>query len=385
VRRARAARAVLRLAVALGALAAWAGGAAAHGVGMSDLVLRVDGAHLEGDWQLNVRDARRLLGMDPGAGGEGAWLELRAHEPALRESLAHALAMKADGRPFAFGFTPAPLAWEREFDNVKLHLAATAPAPPVHLELRCDLLFARDPAHRAYFSVEDSRVTSVGAFRTDLRVVTLDIRQFHFLDVLVEFAREGLWHIWTGLDHMLFVIALLLPATLVRTGGDWAPREGLWPSTREVLKVVTAFTVAHSLTLALSFFGVVRPPSQWVEVGIALSVFAAAWNNLRPFLPGRAWVMAMAFGLVHGMGFAGALSNLSLPRGAHLLALGAFNVGVEIGQLTVVGATMPLLYLGSRRRLYPRLIMGAGSLAIAWFAMLWVLQRAFGLEFFARG
>jgi hypothetical protein len=158
---------------------------------------------------------------------------------------------------------------------------------------------------------------------------------------------------------------------------------GLRSSTGEVVKVVSAFTVAHSLTLCTSFLGVVRPPSQWVEVGIALSVFAAAWNNLRPFLPGRAWAMAFGFGLVHGMGFAGALTNLSLPRHARLLALGMFNVGVELGQLALVLVAMPLLYAASRRNWYPRVVMGMGSLGIAWLALVWVLERAFGLALFA--
>src|SRR5262249_18746841 len=157
-------------------------------------------------------------------------------------------------------------------------------------------------------------------------------------------------HIWSGLDHILFLLALLLPAALVREGTAWSPRPGLWTTAREVLKVVTAFTVAHSITLCLSFFGLVTLPSRWLEATIALSVFAAAWNNLRPFLPGRAWVMALGFGLVHGLGFAGALRNLALPMRARGLALASFNVGVEVGQLAIVAAVLPLLYAASRRR-----------------------------------
>jgi hypothetical protein len=149
---------------------------------------------------------------------------------------------------------------------------------------------------------------------------------------------------------------------------------------REVLKVVTAFTVAHSLTLGLSFFGVVTWSARWTEAGIAFSVLAAAWNNLRPFLPGRAWIMALVFGLVHGLGFAGALRNLSLPTHARGLALAAFNVGVEVGQLAIVAVVLPLLYLASRRRAYPRLVMGASSLAIAWLAALWTVERLFGIS-----
>src|SRR5262249_46589358 len=148
--------------------------------------------------------------------------------------------------------------------------------------------------------------------------------------------------------------------------GGWSRRDSLAGTMREGIKVVTAFTVAHSVTLALAFFGIFLPPARFVEVGIALSVFAAAWNNVRPFLPGRAWVMALVFGLVHGLGFAGALRNLSLPIHARWLALIAFNLGVEVGQIAIVALALPLLYNAAKRPEYPRFVMGAGSLVIAW-------------------
>jgi hypothetical protein len=139
---------------------------------------------------------------------------------------------------------------------------------------------------------------------------------------------------------VLFLMALLLPVPLVRAGGGWAPREDTRAAAGDVVRIVTAFTLAHSLTLALGALGLVRLPGRWVETAIAASVFAAAWNNLRPFLPGRAAALAFGFGLVHGLGFAGALAQLGLPRQARGLALLAFNLGVELGQLAIV-ATMP--------------------------------------------
>lgn len=354
-----------------------------HGVGMSQLVLRVDGSHIAGEWEINLRDARMALGLDPAITGETGWLDLRSHEAAFRALLVRQLSLAADSLACPIELTVAPMEWHRDFDFVRLYLASACPHPPKRLTLHCDLLFDRDPTHRAYFSIEDERVTGLGVFRTNERSVTMDVHQFDFFGILGEFIREGLWHIWSGLDHMLFLLALLLPASLVRTGNAWSPRIGLGQVARQVVKVVTAFTLAHSLTLCLSFFGVMRPPSQWVEVAIAVSVFAAAWNNLRPFLPGRAWTIALSFGLVHGLGFAGALNNLALPRHARVLALAAFNVGVEIGQLAIVVVVLPLLYAASRRGWYPRIVMGLGSLGIAWLAVIWVLERAFGLSLFA--
>jgi hypothetical protein len=356
------------------------GAADAHGVGTSEVALVVDGAHATGTWSLNLRDARKLAGLDPSVTGDAGFAELRAHEPALRAAIAGRVALAADGgaaQPLAL--EPAPLEWRRDLDDVRFHVAATFAAPPRRLGIHDELLFDADASHRAYFSIEDDRVTSVGVLRAWQRGVTVDVHQFHAFATAAEFVREGVRHIWTGADHLLFLIALLLPAALLGPAGGWRPRPGLAASAREVAKVVTAFTLAHSVTLSLSFFRVVTPPAAWVETGIALSVFAAAWNNLRPFLPGRAWWMALAFGLVHGLGFAGALNNLSLPRHARVLALGAFNVGVELGQLAIVAVALPLLYAASRHRAYPRLVMGAGSLGIAWLAIVWALERGAGL------
>ncbi len=146
--------------------------------------------------------------------------------------------------------------------------------------------------------------------------------------------------------------------------------------------MVTAFTCAHSVTLALSFFGIIRLPVEITESAIAASVFVAAWNNLHPFLPGKAWVMAATFGLVHGLGFANALAQLGAPPHLRALALGSFNVGVELGQLVIVGVALPLLYAASRRQFYPRVVMGAGSFAICWVAVLWFLERGFDIQLF---
>jgi hypothetical protein len=378
--RPRAVEGVARRALAVGLWVLLAAAEArAHGVGMSQLALRLDGARVEGHWDLHLADARRVVGLDgAGAAGQAGWGDLREHEQALRAYLAGRLALASDGAACALD-VPAPLEWQPELGQVRAQVVARCPRAPSQLEARCWALFDVDPKHRAYFSVQDDRMTHLGAFRRDAQRVVVDVHYFHVWAGFVEFAREGAAHIWSGLDHVLFLLALLLPAPLVRDDGAWRRRVGLRAALREVVKVVTAFTAAHSLTLCLSFFGLVSLPARLVECGIALSVFAAAWNNLRPFLPGRAWVMAFVFGLVHGLAFAGALRNLSLPTHARGFALAAFNVGVELGQLAIVAAALPLLYVASRRRWYPRLVMGGGSLVIAWMAVLWLIERGFGI------
>ena len=357
--------------------------ARAHGLGMSTLQLQLDGTRLHGEWILNQKDAERALGRDATLPKDAAWADLQAHESELRALLVRSLVVLADSLPAHVALDPAPMRRDPKFDDVILRLEITCPVEPTRLTLKSDLLFDLDAKHRGYFSVQDAKAFNAGVLYADARQATFGVRQYHFGETVHEFVREGVHHIWSGLDHLLFLLALLLPAGLVSGGGDWRPRIGLRAALGEVLKVVTAFTLAHSITLALGFFGVVRFPEAVIEAGIAASVFLAAWNNLRPFLPGRAWTMAFGFGLVHGLGFAGALANLSLPRQGRGVALASFNVGVELGQIAIVLAVMPLLYLASRRSWYPRLVMGVGSLVIAFVAVLWFLERGFGIRFFA--
>src|SRR5262249_10723964 len=128
------------------------------------------------------------------------------------------------------------------------------------------------------------------------------------LATVATFVRNGVWHIWTGFDHMLFLVSLLLPAVARREHGRWRTVSRFPDALAETAKVVTAFTVAHSATLSVAALGIVDLPSRLVESAIALSVAVAALNNLVPvFDPRRTWRVALAFGLIHGFGFASVL------------------------------------------------------------------------------
>ena len=193
----------------------------------------------------------------------------------------------------------------------------------------------------------------------------------------------GMQHIAQGTDHLLFLFALLLPAPLllVRTapgGARWGHAAGVRSAVVNVLRVVTAFTLGHSLTLLLGSAGWLRLPSAPVETLIAVSILCSAAHAFRPLFPGReAWVAA-GFGLVHGLAFAGALSELELEPGRFALALLGFNLGIEAMQLSVLALTFPwLLLLAATRAYAPFRVAGAvvaGGAAIAWIA-----ERAFHL------
>jgi HupE / UreJ protein len=178
--------------------------------------------------------------------------------------------------------------------------------------------------------------------------------------------RLGLRHIAEGTDHLLFLLVLLVPAPLLSAGSRWAGSAGRRHSFKCVLKVVTAFTLGHSITLALAALGFVALPSRPIEVLIAVSIFVSAVHAIRPLFPGREPAIAASFGLVHGLAFAATLSQLGLQPWERLANILAFNAGIETMQLVVVAAIMPSLLLLSGTRVYPWFrVGGAGFAAIA--------------------
>jgi hypothetical protein len=167
---------------------------------------------------------------------------------------------------------------------------------------------------------------------------------------------------------------------LVWRDRTWMATDSFKAAFWEVLKVVTAFTVAHSITLSLATFGVLTIPSRLSESAIAASVVVAALNNVYPIFHGRRWIVAFLFGLIHGFGFANVLADLGLPKNTLLLALVAFNLGVEIGQLAIVALFLPLAYGLRQTWFYRRVTLVAGSLLIALLAGTWLVERAFDLK-----
>ncbi len=186
--------------------------------------------------------------------------------------------------------------------------------------------------------------------------------------------RLGARHIAEGTDHLLFFLTLLLPAPLLARAGRWSGRASIRRSLTHILGIVTAFTLGHSFTLALSGLGLVHLPSRPVEVMIALSILVSAVHALRPLFPGREAVVAGSFGLVHGLAFASALNELGVTGWYRLVSLFGFNLGIEAMQLTVVAFTLPALLLLSRTKYYAVFrIVGAAFAVVASCA--WISER----------
>ena len=189
------------------------------------------------------------------------------------------------------------------------------------------------------------------------------------------FLVEGIRHILGGYDHVLFLLCLLLPAVMRRTPQGWQPVEKLSQAVWPVVGIVSAFTVAHSITLGLAAMKWVSIPPSIIEPAIAVTIILAALDNLLPIFPVRRVVVTFFFGLIHGFGFAGVLAELNLPTGDFVRALLTFNIGLELGQLMIVVGVTTLLFLLRDRRHYRSWVIRGGSMAAILIGVLWLIER----------
>lgn len=376
-------RPVAPLVLGLFCLLAFISTTLAHKTSDSYLGLSIENGKVTGRWDIALRDLQEAIGFDDNGDGTVTWDELKAREHLIAPYAFSNLTVRAGSTTAAL--RQKSLGYEAHEDGayVILRFDLEGITQPEKLTLGYQLFFKHDPLHRGLF-----RLAASDPGRTEPRIQTtifspfnpaqeFTVREPSAWRQLASFGREGAWHIWIGFDHVLFLIALLLPSVLRREQGQWRSVGEFRPALWEVLKIVTAFTVAHSITLALAALEIVRLPSRWVEATIAASVALAALNNLRPFFEKRGWMVAFGFGLVHGFGFASVLGDLELGRDSLAWALASFNLGVELGQLAIVLLFLPLAFALRHSWFYQRLTFQGGSACVVLIAAAWTLQRLF--------
>lgn len=372
------------LALGLGLGLALALPASAHKPSDSYLGIRMDGTQLHGQWDIALRDLEYAIGLDADDNGEITWGELRAKHDAIAAYAMARLRVQSAGEDCPLAVTGHLVDDHTDGTYAVLKFGGTCTRASDALELRYSLFFDIDAQHKGLLRLESihegATATLTGVFSADRPEQKFELRAHSALDQFIDFGREGIWHIWIGFDHVLFLLSLLLPAVLVLRQQSWQPASGFGGTFWDVVRVVTAFTVAHSITLSLAALEIITLPSRLVESVIALSVLLAALNNVWPVIAERRWLMAFVFGLIHGFGFASVLADLGLPRNALLIALVGFNLGVEAGQLAIVACFLPLAFLVRATSFYRRGIMTGGSLLIALVALVWMVERVFDLR-----
>jgi hypothetical protein len=382
------ARWLLALALAWVGVIAWA-----HQSGNSYLDIQVRQGVVQVVLDYPVRDVARELGLtDPAALDRAA---LQAARTRLADAFLAKLAIEIDDQPLQLADAGQQMTVRGDGLYVRQLLtghwgldgratasgtqaeSAAAIAPgTMRLQYRFfDSQRAETSDGRAFV-----RVTAGNAFETATVLDAtqpkrlLSLRRYAVWEVIASYAWEGLRHIWDGLDHLLFLVCLMIPGLLPRE-----PAPGAWrPAAMHAVKVVTAFTLAHSVTLAAAVMGWIEPPERLVESAIAGSIAITAALNLSGSVGQHHWKLAAGFGLIHGFGFAGGLRELGLSSDRLLESLLGFNLGVEAGQLLLLALIAPLAALLSRRPAVSRWSAQCASVAILAFSGFWFVERLMG-------
>jgi hypothetical protein len=353
----------------------------AHIASNGFLTLNVEGSsRLNGHIELAVRDVELAVGLDTNGDGKVTWGEVRAHEREIVDYVVRHLSISSGRSVGRCEVRGGALEVNERVDGnylwVPLGLVCARSLDAIAIDYR--MMQGIDPSHRGLLVVSAYGATQPGVLIPGAGPTVISLGHVTWLTTVAEYFKVGVWHIWSGIDHLLFLLSLLLPAVLRRADGRWEAAPLARPAFINILKVVTAFTLAHSVTLSLAAFDVVHLPSRLTESVIAASIIIAALNNVFPRVTEGRWRIAFAFGLLHGFGFASVLAEMGLPPGARLISLVAFNLGVEAGQLAVVLAAMPLAYWLRATRFYRNAVLNWGSCAIAGLALVWLVQRATG-------
>jgi hydrogenase/urease accessory protein HupE len=338
----------------------------AHPLPLSYVDLRLDRDGLEATVEAPIVDlahdlphlaAKLLLASDT----------LQAHRQEVAALLTSRLTLSTSGKilpPDVEGIEPVP-----DQKDVRLRLRYGWSEPPAMLHIQCRL-FPDDPSHQTYVDVYEEQALKremIFDSRTSQQDYVLGSRQ-SVGSVIRQFLIQGVNHIFTGPDHILFIVGLLL------LGGKL----------KQLLKIVTAFTVAHSVTLCLAALNIFNPPARIIEPTIALSIVFVGVHSMvmrqkhpdATSSPDMRLLFAFGFGFIHGFGFANALRELELPRQALVAALFSFNLGVECGQACIVLTVAPLLaWLHRKNDRIAQRVVTAGSLAVIAAGGVWFVQR----------
>lgn len=288
--------------------------------------------------------------------------------------------------PITFEGTDVVETANRMYAAFEFTVDRTFAAAPREFEVTYTGIFEDRAGHSGFVVISTDPVTGVflneGDFQPDLLTSadptsTINLDDPNQLKAFTGTVSLGMEHIFIGTDHILFVLVLLLPAVMLFSATrGWEPvptiSAGLW----RVLKIATMFTLAHSITLTLGGLQIIELPSKLVETVIALSIIATALHNLKPVFANREHLIAFAFGIFHGFGFAGLLSELGVGRGQRLISLLGFNLGVEIGQAFIILLLFPTLAMLRRTAAYPW-ILKIGSMVLGVIAGIWAVERIF--------
>ncbi len=366
----RASRAWLLASIAFLASSA----ASAHTTGASYLHIdaRAGSGSITATWDIAVKDLQWALDLDTNNDAKTSLEELQAQRAVITNLASRNLAIGRGGvacRMLARQLRLIARAAET-FASLELEGQCSKPGA---LQVSTNLFFG-SVAYTALLDIQ-TPAERFPAILSQAQPTWMEPAMPSLNTTLALFLSQGIWHVLIGYDHIAFLLLLLLPSVLRATHDGWHNSPSKRAVARDILKIVTAFTVAHSITLGLAASGTVRLPAQPIEIAIAGSIIVAGLMNLLPAAARWRVLLALGFGLVHGFGFANALAEIGAQGYGLAPMLAGFNLGVETAQLIIVAVALPVLFLLRRAPTYARRLMPALSLATAITGAFWLVAR----------
>ncbi len=384
------------------AIPKWSNG---HAPDQSYIFLKVFENSISGLVELEVDDVNNALGLELKKGITPEELEPYADQ--IKGYILERLAFSTGGKDISISFT--------EIGSLELELGTYCQfrfdleglsTVPDDIDVKYNAVFDNDPKHQGMLVIEynwkagimnnEALVSLV--FSSSNTKQNLDLTDGSLLKGFLTMIWLGIWHIFIGTDHILFLLALLLPAVVYRfqnddnverhyesvtlpgfgTFNNWNPVGKFKPAVLYVLVIVSFFTISHCITLTLAAFEIVVLPSRLVESIIAISIALAAIHNIRPLFK-RDWLIAFGFGFFHGFGFASVLGDIGLKGEYMALSLLGFNIGVELGQIVIICIFFPILYLLKDSKNYSKILV-YGSVLLILISLYWFVERAFDYD-----
>ncbi len=346
-----------------------------HSLNDSFIELNLVDRAISGSVQLAIKDLEIAVGLDANADSEVHWGEVIGASKRIEQYVANRLRVSTDAEPCHIDTTDYRIRPMTSGAYLVLGLSGFCPNTPTTLDIYFAPMFDMDSSHRGIANISWQNLTLSHVFSPGNDSLELEQSSPVRLRVLLSYINEGIWHIWIGIDHILFLLAMMLGVFVYQrkqNKGELSTRA----CALEIIRLVTAFTIAHSITLVAATMGLVSLPAALVESAIALTVVIGGANVLYPIFGNRHWQFALGFGLIHGFGFANVLAELSLSKGLFFTSLFGFNLGVELGQLAIVVALTPLLILATHGEKLSKYATTLSGLLLCQFGLFWLVERS---------
>ena len=321
----------------------------------------------------------RIFDLDINRNSIISWKELRSKKEKITSYILDHISIEFDDKECKITATDFIVHRKIHQSYIKLPLLLECAKPKTDISLRYNLFFDLDKDQKLFVKLDNnqSRPAIIDPLHKEFEI---KLKNDSFYDTFIEYIKTGIWHIWLGYDHILFLLMLLVPSVYIQNRSFYAAKKSFKEIFIDVVKIATAFSIAHSFTLALSAFELIKLPANFIEVLIAITIIITALNNIFDLFRVKIWKLAFGFGLIHGFGFANVLRELVNDKTDFVSLLVGFNIGVEIGQLAIIAVVLPILYLFRNSKYYRFFVLQSFSFFVLVIATIWAIERSFGVE-----